>query len=99
MAKPISLPSQKKLQELFDYRDGELYWKEKIHPSIDLSKPAGYVEKSGYRGIRIEGKVYRAHRLVWKYHYGKDPVSIRTISIQITPPPLSTQTISILIIV
>ena len=64
MAKPISLPSQKKLQELFDYRDGELYWKEKIHPSIDLSKPAGYVEKSGYRGIRIEGKVYRAHRLV-----------------------------------
>ena len=73
MAKPTTLPSQKKLQELFDYRDGELYWKEKIHPSIDLSKPAGYVEKSGYRGIRIEGKVYRAHRLVWKYHYGKDP--------------------------
>jgi len=29
--KPIPLPSQKKLQELFDYRDGELYWKERIY--------------------------------------------------------------------
>ena len=71
--KPIPLPSQKKLQELFDYRNGELYWKERIHSSIDLSKPAGFIGYGGYRSIRIEGKDYRAHRLVWKYHYGKDP--------------------------
>ena len=77
MTKPrtlhTTLPSQKKLQELFDYRDGQLYWKEKTHYSIDLSKPAGSIEKNGYRTIRIEGKIYKAHRLVWKYHYGKDP--------------------------
>ena len=71
--KPIPLPSQKKLQELFYYKDGELYWKERIHSSIDLSKPAGYIDTNGYRAIQIEGKLYRAHRLVWKYHYGKDP--------------------------
>ena len=71
--KPIPLPSQKKLQELFYYKDGELYWKERIHSSIDLSKPAGYVGKDRYRRIQIEGKLYKAHRLVWKYHYGKDP--------------------------
>ena len=73
MTKPNPLPSQKKLQELFDYRDGQLYWKERIRNSIDLSKPAGFIGKSGYRTIRIEGKDYRAHRLIWKYHYGKDP--------------------------
>ena len=73
MTKPNPLPSQKKLQELFDYRDGQLYWKEKRYSPIDLSKPAGFIGKSGYRTIRIEGKDYRAHRLVWKYHYGKDP--------------------------
>ena len=67
------LPSQEKLLELFDYKDGDLYWKEKIRTSIDLSKPAGCIEKNGYRRIQIEGKIYRAHRLVWKYHYGKDP--------------------------
>ena len=70
---PTTLPSQKKLQELFDYRDGQLYWKERINSSIDLSKPAGYIRKDGYRGIQIEGKIYKAHRLIWKYHYGKDP--------------------------
>jgi len=73
MTKLRTLPSQKKLQELFDYRDGQLYWKEKRYSPIDLSKPAGFIGKSGYRTIRIEGKDYRAHRLVWKYHYGKDP--------------------------
>ena len=73
MAKPIPLPPQKKLQELFDYRDGELYWKERINVSIDLSKPAGDIDTKGYRTIQIEGKLYKAHRLVWKYHYGKDP--------------------------
>lgn len=70
---PTTLPSQKKLQELFYYKDGELYWKERIHSSIDLSKPAGKIEKNGYRAIGIEGKLYKAHRLIWKYHYGKDP--------------------------
>ena len=73
MKKLITLPSQKKLQELFDYKDGELYWKEKTHSSIDLSKPAGHIGKDGYRRIQIERKLYKSHRLVWKYHCGKDP--------------------------
>jgi hypothetical protein len=73
MKKLKTLPSQKKLQELFDYRDGELYWKVRIRTSIDLSKPAGYIGNDGYRAIQIEGKLYKAHRLIWKYHYGKDP--------------------------
>lgn len=73
MTKPNPLPSQKKLQELFDYRDGQLYWKERINSSIDISKPAGDIGTDGYRRIQIEGKRYRAHRLIWKYYYGKDP--------------------------
>ena len=67
------LPSQEKLLELFDYKDGDLYWKEKINSSIDLSEPAGSSVSTGYRWIAIEGETYKYHRLIWKYHYGVDP--------------------------
>jgi len=73
MTKPNPLPPQKKLQELFDYKDGQLYWKERIKSDIDISKPAGYIGNDEYRRIKIEGKTYKAHRLIWKYLYGKDP--------------------------
>ena len=73
MTKPNPLPPQKKLQELFDYKDGQLYWKERIKSDIDISKPAGYILKDGYRAIQIKGKKYKAHRLIWKYQHGKDP--------------------------
>lgn len=73
MQKYKPLPSQEKLLELFDYKDGDLYWKEKINSSIDLSKPAGSSLSNGYRRIKIEGETYKYHRLIWKYHYGVDP--------------------------
>ena len=54
------------LHDLFEYRDNNLYWKEQPG-SVDISKPAGCIDSStGYRLIRIKGKKYRAHRLIYQ---------------------------------
>ena len=62
------------VKELFDYRDGELYWKES-HNRHDINKPAGTINQSGYRVITINGKKIHAHRLIWLWH-GKELPSI-----------------------
>ena len=50
--------------DLFEYRDNNLYWKVTNKGRGDISKPAGNINK-GYRRIRINGKQYRAHRLIY----------------------------------
>ena len=54
------------LHDLFEYRDGDLYWKETGSGRVDISKPAGNINAiTGYRVIVIDGKYYRAHRLIY----------------------------------
>lgn len=66
--------TQKRLQEAFDYRDNNLVWWQPAKNST--KKPgdlAGYVEKDGYRRIRIDNRTYYAHILIWVYHFGDIP--------------------------
>ena len=67
--------TQDLLRELFNYKDGHLYWKSKPNSRIDISKPAGSIW-NGYVRIRINGKSYRAHRLVFLVHHGYLPKEI-----------------------
>ena len=60
------------LHELFEYRDGDLYWKIS-GKRRRLDVPAGSVNRDGYRRIKINYKLYAVHRLVWVMH-GNDPV-------------------------
>ena len=60
------------LRELFEYRDGELYWKQP-GKSRQMGRPAGGINGDGYRRIKINRKLYAVHRLVWVMH-GNDPV-------------------------
>lgn len=64
--------TQDLLKELFDYRDGELYWKV-ARGCVKIGDRAGTDLKGGYRGIRINGKLYKAHRLIFLYHHGYLP--------------------------
>lgn len=64
--------SCEKVKELFDYKDGELFWK-KPGPNKRTDRPAGAVNRDGYRRIKYMYKLYAVHRLVWTYH-GNDPV-------------------------
>lgn len=66
-------PSQDEVRELFDYKDGKLFWKKKISRKVVVGREAGCVGAKGYTHIIVEGKLYQAHRLIWIYHHGDIP--------------------------
>jgi hypothetical protein len=62
------------VHELFDYRDGKLYWKQSVGQRIKVGNEAGSKSKTtGYRVVGYGGKSYAAHRVVWLMHTGKWP--------------------------
>lgn len=65
--------TQDLLRELFDYRDGELYWKVSRGNSVKSGDRAGSVRPDGYRSISINNKHYLTHRLIFLYHRGYLP--------------------------
>lgn len=65
--------SQATVKELFNYRDGELYWKVSAARCINIGDLAGYVNTRGYRTIHVDYKCYLAHRLIFLFHHGYLP--------------------------
>jgi hypothetical protein len=72
--------TQQQVQELFEYRDGALYWKERLmsrnRPSVLNGKKIGTDNKNGYSKIIINKKKYYLHQLIYLYHYGFIPKNI-----------------------
>jgi hypothetical protein len=64
--------TQERLRELFQYKDGNLYWiKNKgIAKSGDI---AGSLDNKGYISIGVDGKYIGAHRAVFLYFKGYLP--------------------------
>lgn len=64
-----------RVREVFDYhQDGYLVWKKK-RPGIKKSLIAASFDKStGYVRCYVDGKHYRAHRLIWFWHYAEWPL-------------------------
>jgi len=58
-------PSTETLRNLFDFKDGHLWWKA---PGLarQRNKPAGYLDSYGYIQIMIDHKSYKEHNLIWK---------------------------------
>ena len=65
--------TQDLLKELFDYRDGNLYWKVAKAQRIKIGDLAGSAQKSGYRQVMINGKGYSGHRLIFLWYHGYLP--------------------------
>lgn len=65
--------TQERIRELFDYRDGNLYWKRSKAHCVEVGDRAGTSHPNGYRKIQINGKQYFAHRLIFLYHHGYLP--------------------------
>jgi len=61
------------VRDLFEYREGNLFWRERPTYNVDMSKPAGWITDKRHRRIERKGKQYLAHRLIWLYVYGKFP--------------------------
>jgi hypothetical protein len=58
---------------LFYYLDGSLYWKNPTAKCMNRNDFAGKKRKDGYIDIKINGKIYLAHRLIFLYHHGYLP--------------------------
>jgi hypothetical protein len=63
---------QDKVHHLFEYKDGDLYWKNSQRPSFN-GKKAGYDNGSGYKKLNIDGKQYYAHRIIYLMQHGVMP--------------------------
>jgi hypothetical protein len=75
---------QERVTELLEYRDGDLFWKRRMSGSAGKGDIAGCVRKDGYRVVRIDGKLYLAHRLVWLIHHGCIPPMLDHINMDRT---------------
>ena len=65
--------TQNLLQELFDYKDGELSWK-KSRGNAKAGQVAGHLNKKiGYYRLTLFKKVYMVHRVIFMYHNGCMP--------------------------
>lgn len=68
--------TKEQLHELFDYRDGELYWKVRTSNRITIGDKAGCICPDGYKNARVNGVLYGVHRLIFLMHNGWMPVEI-----------------------
>ena len=77
MADINSTLSKEYLHELFEYRDGELYWKISPANCIKSGDIVGCIDKtSGYRRFRFKNKNYNTHQFIFLMHYGFLPEMI-----------------------
>lgn len=80
-ATPLPLPDADYLRGLFEYdsETGILTWRgsddpqRRPRPGVSAGSPAGSVNSHGYRQVRIDGRLYKAHRIIWKITTGEDP--------------------------
>jgi hypothetical protein len=61
------------VKDLFDYKDGRLFWRNPIGHRIKPGDEAGSICPNGRRYVQIEGKKYLAHRLIYLWHHGDCP--------------------------
>jgi hypothetical protein len=69
----IKVITQEVLLEMFTYLEGDLIYRIRPARNVQIGTIAGCPDNAGYRIIRIAGKAYKAHRLVWLYHTGNWP--------------------------
>lgn len=73
--------TQDLLHALFLYHeDGTLIRKVRTNPRAPEGTVAGCANKAGYLRIRVNGKLYMNHRLIWFMHHGTWPTALDHIN-------------------
>lgn len=68
---------QKTALELFEYREGKLYWRVCLNNRAPIGSEAGtYNQYNKRRSVRIKGKQYYTHRLIFLIHHGHMPLEV-----------------------
>ncbi len=65
--------TQQEIKNLFDYQDGIIYWKFSRSGIKNDGNGAGSLHNSGYKIVRVNGKGYAVHRLIWIMFNGNIP--------------------------
>jgi hypothetical protein len=68
-------PTKEYLHQIFEYKDGHLYWKINKQ-SICAGDKTGTLGSNGYFRTIIKKKSYLVHRLIFLFHYGHLPLTI-----------------------
>jgi hypothetical protein len=68
----MRIVTQDIVKELFDYRDGELYWKTANHKT-DTHTEVGSISSNGRKTVWVLKKSMLVHRIIFLYHHGYLP--------------------------
>ena len=68
--------TQNRLKELFDYQEGHLVRKVSVQSRSQVGFRAGAFSTRGVVIVSVDYKRYKAHRLIWLWHYGSLPDEI-----------------------
>tara|TARA_R110001606_G_scaffold376935_1_gene535793 strand:- start:320 stop:808 length:489 start_codon:yes stop_codon:yes gene_type:complete len=68
-----------KFQNLFKYQEGKLIRKVDVKQS-KKGDEAGTINGCGYKQVRVEGKIYLVHRIIWLLTYKHLPICIDHIN-------------------
>jgi hypothetical protein len=61
------------LHSLFEYRDGDLFWKVKPSRPVKIGDKAGAFGAGDYLQVGINNKQYKLHRIIFVMHHGYLP--------------------------
>ena len=59
-------------RDIFEYRDGKLFYRIRVNKKLAGSQ-AGSLQSDGYVRVKVDGRAYRAHRVVWLIVHGAWP--------------------------
>lgn len=70
--------TQERLKEVLEYDPASGNWRWKVRTSwrVETEGRAGTINSHGYVAIKVDRKLYRAHRLAWLYMTGQWPNEI-----------------------
>lgn len=69
----VKTPTKEYLSQLFDYCDGNLYWKIRKSDRIKIGQLAGSKSTNGYYNLRIDGVCHKLHRIIYALHFDYVP--------------------------
>lgn len=65
--------TQQQALDLFEYKNGALYWRVKKSYRVEVGKEAGCKNSHGYCVVRVNGILYGIHRIIFLMHHGYLP--------------------------
>ena len=74
------MSTQINFNDVFVYRDGNLYWKIKPSLGVNVGDKAGTFNQYGYLQVKYKGVKRMAHRIIFMMHHGYEPMEIDHIN-------------------